>query len=345
MRHAIDIADLHEGKPPPPAVPVAVRPGLYWVRLPLPYQLNHVNIYLLEEEGGYAVLDTGIATPEILAAWETLARDHLDRPLTRLIVTHYHPDHVGAAGWLVDRFGLRLSMSQREYDAQRAVFNDPGHLETGPYRDFYLKRGLDEAATQQMVTRGHGYLRSVTALPDDYETLRDGDNLSLGDSRFRVLTGGGHSIDQVLLAEQSGALFLAADQVLESISPNVSVTATEPDADPLSIYLASLAKLGAAVPAEALVLPGHGLPFRNLPRRAHELATHHERRCERILDACRDEALDISGLVPVLFTRKLDVHQMGFAFGEALAHVNYLIGRGELARVDAPGEAYRLRTR
>lgn len=322
--------------PPEPGRPVEVAPGVLWVRLSLPFQLNHVNVYLIDDGDGFAILDTGIGTARTRADWEALLAGPLGgRQPTRLIVSHFHPDHVGAAGWLAERFGLPLYMSQTDYLLALNIYLDPGALDAKPYRDFYLKHGLDEVTTNLVVTQGHGYLKMMTGLPSVFRRLIAGDTLKVGDRRLDVMTGGGHAAEQVMLFSQAENVFFAADQVMARISPNVSVWAVDPEGDPLGIYLRSLASLAAAIPADALVLPGHNLPFHGLHVRIGELAAHHATRCDMIAAASRGEPRSTAELVPVLFPRALDPQQMSFAFSEVLAHVNYMLRRDELAWADS----------
>ena len=326
---------------PPPAAPlsapgwgepVELRPGVLWVRLPLPFRLDHVNIYLLADDDGYAAIDTGIGDDATRTIWEGLLAGALaGRRLTRVIATHYHPDHVGMAGWLCERLGAPLLMSQTEYLTCLAIQLDPEGLNGEPYRGFYLGHGLDAATTRRMLGHGHGYLRMITGLPRTFRRVIAGEAIEIGGRRFAVLSGGGHSPEQVMLHCAADGLLLAADQVLARISPNISVHATDPDGDPLGIYLRSLRDLKQAVAADTLVLPGHGLPFTGLHPRLDELAAHHEARCAAILAACGARGLSGAALVPVVFGRPIDdPHQMGFAFSEALAHVNLLRRRGRL---------------
>ncbi|HMO29100.1 MBL fold metallo-hydrolase [Enterovirga sp.] len=319
--------------PTPPAFggTVEVAPGLLWARLPLPYRLDHVNVYLIEDGDGWAVVDAGIGTQATMEAWEKLLAGPLaGRRLTRLIVTHMHPDHVGAAGWLIDRFGLPLDMTETEYLQALLLTIDPASLGREFYRRFYADNGLGREVTDAVMTLGHDYLRRLTGLPQDFRRVIAGDRLIIGGRSFDVLTGGGHSSEQMMLYCASEKLFLAADQVLPRISPNVSVYPRDPMGDPLGIYLRSLRSLKAAIPDDALVLPGHDLPFTGLHGRLDDMIAHHEERCQEIVAACRETPRSASELVPVVFHRPLDAHQTGFAFSEILAHVNYLMRRGRL---------------
>ncbi|MDR3535619.1 MAG: MBL fold metallo-hydrolase [Acetobacteraceae bacterium] len=319
-------------EPPAPGGLVAVAPGIQWLRLPLPYRLNHVNIYLIEDDGGWAVLDTGLGTPECRAAWEAvLAGPFAGHRLTRMIVTHFHPDHVGLAGWLHERHGLALSMPRPEYLYSLALQHAPADLGAEVHRPFYRRHGLAAEITEVVLSRGHEYLRRTTGVPPTYHRLRHGDTLRIGGRAFDVLTGGGHSLEQAMLVCPSERLFLAADQVIARISPNVSVHAMEPDLDALGIYLCSLADLRAAIGDDVLVMPGHGLPFLGLHARIDALTAHHAERCGVIAAACRARPLTVAEVMPHVFARELDAHQTSFAFGEVFAHVNHMLAQGALA--------------
>lgn len=318
-------------QPPAPGTLTRITDGVQWLRLPLPYRLDHVNIYLIADGPGWAVLDTGLGTDACRAAWEAvLAGPLAGQPLTRMIVTHYHPDHVGLAGWLSRRFGLELSMPRPEYLFSLALQYAPGDLGADTYRPFYRRHGLAPELTELVLQRGHEYLRRTTGVPTSYHRIQHGDALTLGTRRFQVLTGGGHALEQAMLYRPEEALFFAADQVIARISPNVSVHAMEPDLDALGIYLHSLRALRAAVAPDVLVLPGHGLPFYGLHHRIDELIAHHGERCATIADACRVRPLSVAEIVPQVFHRDLDEHQTSFAFGEVLAHVNHMLRQAEL---------------
>jgi glyoxylase-like metal-dependent hydrolase (beta-lactamase superfamily II) len=248
-----------------------------------------------------------------------------------LIVTHSHPDHVGLAGWIVERFNCPLVMSQVEY-LQSVYHQNRGTDERREaQRLFFRRHGMDESLTEKLLGRGQDYLKRVSVLPPSYRRISHGEDVVIGTRRFRVITGGGHALDQVMLYCADDKLFLSADQVLSKISPNVSVWAVEPEQNSLGEYLASLASLTTTLPYDVLVLPGHGVPFYGLKTRIKQLADHHEERCRLIAEACREMPQTSRALVPVVFNKHvLDEHQMGFAAGELVAHVNYMIVEGRL---------------
>jgi glyoxylase-like metal-dependent hydrolase (beta-lactamase superfamily II) len=328
------LADLAFPRPdaPEPGELIEIAPGVLWLRLALPFALNHVNVYLIEDGPGWALLDTGVDDERTRAAWENvLARQLRGRNLTRLIITHYHPDHMGLAGWLAERCEIEVFMPQTEYlFAQNLRFN-PDALASSAHRTFYRRGGLGAETTESVIGRGHGYLKLTSGLPPVYRRRVAGDSLKIGGRVFEVLTGAGHAPEQAMLLCRADGLFFADDQVLARISPNVSVWPIEPTADPLAAYLGSLSEV-RELPGDLLVLAAHHLPFYGLHRRIDELARHHAQRCADIAATC-SEPLSVAALLPVLFPRALDPHQTGFAFGEVLAHVSYMIRRGELTCV------------
>jgi glyoxylase-like metal-dependent hydrolase (beta-lactamase superfamily II) len=329
---------------PEPGRPVEVAPGILWLRLALPYALNHVNIYLLEDGPGWAVLDTGINDARSRAWWEALLAGPLAaRKVTRLIATHYHPDHVGLAGWLADRCQIELVMTRTEYLTTQFHRRWAEPPEVDAHRLYYSACGLDEGAIGALLERDIGYRWLTTDLPTAYRRIGAGDALVIGGRRFEVLTGGGHAPEQAMLLCREENLFLAADQVLAKISPNVSVPPQEPQSDPLGDYLATLAELLKLVPEDVTVLPAHNLPFTGLHARIRELMHHHDQRCQAVAEVCGADPRLPAEIVPLLFPRRLDAHQTSFAFGETLAHVNYMLRRGWM--LAEPGEDGRARVR
>ncbi len=325
---------------------MTVAPGILWLRLPLPYALDHVNLYLLEDEGGWALFDTGLGDERSRTLWTSVLKDALGgRPITRMVVSHCHPDHVGMTGWLNERFAPQVYMTQAEFLATRVQLQEPYEGRSDCLERFYRSCGLDDEAVLRLLGRGQRYLSHTTGLPPTFEPLIAGQAVRLGGRDWRILTGGGHSPDQAMLWCEADRLFLAADQVLEHISPNVSVLATQPNADPLSLYRGSLRELMETIPPDVLVLPSHRRPFHGLHVRAEQLDAHHDDRCARIAAACGPVALTCAQVLPVIFHRTLDSHQLGFAVGEALAHLNHMVRNGTLATEINKGGIRTYRTR
>ncbi len=322
---------------PEPGEPAEIADGILWLRVPLPFRLNHINVYLIEDAKGWAVLDTGIANHATRQLWEALLAGPLrGRKLTRLIVTHYHPDHIGLAGWLAEHCELPLLATQTTYLQCLNISLSPGALDAQIYRDFYLRNGLEPERTAIVTTQGHRYLKMVAPLPPVFERIVGGDRLKIGGRNFEVITTNGHAPEQATLYCADEKLFFGADQVLEKISPNVSVWAVDPNGDPLGLYLRSLEELKSKLPQDVLVLPGHHRPFIGLHIRAAELAAHHARRCAAIYESARAPK-SAAELLPAIFSKPLDPHEMSFAFSEVLAHMNYMLREGSLIWAERKG--------
>jgi glyoxylase-like metal-dependent hydrolase (beta-lactamase superfamily II) len=317
--------------PPETGAVMEVAPGILWTRIPLPFRLNHVNVFLIEDGEGWAVLDTGISNQATRELWLALANGPLaGRRLTRLIVSHFHPDHIGLAGWMCAEFDMPLLTSQTGYLGCINISLSPDRMADKIYMDFYRRHGMSDEVASLVATQGNGYLKMVSPLPDTFRRLVAGDVLTIGGRDFEIMSGDGHAPEQLMLYLRAENIFLASDQVLAKITPNVSVWAVDPEGDPLGLYLRSLTKLSGEIPRDALVLPGHQLPFIGLQRRCAELIAHHHERCGMIAEACRIAPRSVAELVPVLFHRPLDPHQLSFAFSEVHAHVNYMVGKRKL---------------
>lgn len=319
---------------------VEVVPGIRWLRIPLPFRLDHVNIYLIEDDEGWAIFDTGIGTDAAREVWEGLFAGPLSGlKVSRIIVSHFHPDHIGLAGWLCERFDAPLLTSYSTYCACRMMSLDPQTSASTLSRAFYLRHGMSEEAAEITSTSGLRYLRQVGELPPTFLRLLMGDALSLGGRRFRVLSADGHAPEQLMLHCPEEGLLLAADQVLEKITPNIGVWAMAPNDDPLGHYMRALRLMEAELPHDVLVLPGHRRPFRGLALRCRQILEHHEERCGIILEACAKRPLSAGELMPAVFhNRTLTAHETSFAFSETMAHVNRLIRRGDLEWIERDGD-------
>lgn len=312
---------------------VEVADGILWTQFPLPFALNHINVYFIRDGDGWAVVDTGIGDERTYGLWREIVSQRLPGgKLTRLIVTHFHPDHIGAGSWLIDEYKLPLYMSRSEY-LYNLVLHRSDETVIDTYREFYTLRGLEPAKAEAILKAGHDYTDRTSPMPPVYHALEDGDVLDIGGRPFEVLTGGGHSWDMLMLLQRDANVLIVADQVLPKISPNISVVALEPDNDPLGIYLRSIARVARKVPEGVLALPGHRLPFVGLHDRIRELTHHHSLRCDEIVEACRGSAHSAAELVPVLFFEGMDTQQTSFAFCEIVAHLNYLVQRGRMREV------------
>ena len=312
-----------------------ILPGILWLRMPLPFTLNHINIWAIRDGDGWALVDTGLQSSETTAGWRALCGSGgaLEQGrITRVFVTHMHPDHLGMAGWLTRKFDCRLWMTRLEYLSCRVLMADTGREAPHDGVEFYRRAGWDEAALENYRARFGFFGKFIYALPDSYRRLNDGETLRVGDHQWRVIVGHGHSPEHACFYCADLQLLISGDQVLPRISSNVSVFPTEPDADPLGDWLASLDKLRREVPDEVLVLPAHNDPFRGLHARLDELARGHHQALDRLrrLLAEPRRAIDV---FPALFGRPIGAEPqlLSMATGESLAHLNYLLHRQEIA--------------
>jgi glyoxylase-like metal-dependent hydrolase (beta-lactamase superfamily II) len=319
--------------PPPPDQAREIRPGLRWLRFPLPFAPHDVNVWLLEDGAGWLAVDTAIANDATRAQWRaTLAGEATGgRPLTGLLVTHFHPDHAGLMGWLSAEHGLTPMMTRIEWLQARSLWFDTGAEMLDHQAEFARIAGAPEAYGAFLRGRGALYVRAVAPLPRAFAAIADGDELRIGGRSWRVLTGQGHAPDMACLYCAEARVLIAADQVLPRITPYVGLHAGEPMADPLGAFLATLDRF-RALPEDTLVLPSHGAPFEGLHGRLDALAAHHAERLGTLEEACRTPTT-AHGLLPALFRRPLDQRNLGFGLGETLAHLRRLEATGRVRRL------------
>jgi glyoxylase-like metal-dependent hydrolase (beta-lactamase superfamily II) len=325
---------------PRPGEALDLAPGVRWVRMGLPFALDHINLWLLRDRidgrEGWTIVDCGIASDETRANWEQVFAAHLDGlPVLRVMATHFHPDHLGLADWLTQRWNCRLWMSATDFNLARLASSSTVGMGGAAAAAFFGSHGLtDPDALDKIRARADYYPRMVPVVPASFRRLMDGTEVDIGGRSWRCIAGYGHAPEHISLfceGAEGGPLLISGDMVLPRISTNVSVVDVEPEADPLALYLRSLQRY-LELPADTLVLPSHGKPFTGLHARIDQLREHHDERLTEVMAACRAAPTHAAGLLSVLFKRKLDLHQTTFAMGEAIAHLNALWLKGDLLR-------------
>ncbi len=286
-----------------------VAPGVNWLRMPLPFAgLDHINLWLLEDGDGWTIVDCGMRSRKIQEHWERIFAEGLDgRPVKRVLVTHFHPDHLGLAGWLVERWGVDLWMTRTEWLFGRMLSLDVQDTAPESVMSFYRSAGMDQGTLDMLKEQGFGnYRRSVSTIPESFQRIADGDNIHIGGRVWRVIVGHGHAPEHACFHCPELGLLIA----------------------------------GYQVPPETLVLPAHKLPFTGLHQRLGELAAHHRERLDLLLGACAEPKTVLETL-PFLFNRQFDLFETYLALGESLAHLRYLIDEGRLRREKGPDGIHR----
>jgi glyoxylase-like metal-dependent hydrolase (beta-lactamase superfamily II) len=309
---------------PPPGETVEVAPGVRWLSMPLPFQLDHINLWLV----GDTIVDTGIGDEPTRALWDKVL---FQKQIKRIVLTHYHPDHAGNAEWLRQRLGAEFWTTQGEYLTAHAVRASSSGYTTEAVLDVFRKNGLDPERAAQMGGRGNRYAALVPEFPLSYRRIIEGDTVKMGGHEWRAFIGHGHAPEHLSLYCEALNVVIAGDMLLSTISTNVSVWSIDPEGDPLRLFLESL-KRYRDLPEDVLVLPSHGKPFRGAHARVAELEAHHQKHFAKLAEALRGKSMSAGELLGLLFKRKLDAHQTFFAMGEAIAHLHYMYYAGRLQR-------------
>ena len=312
---------------------IEISPGVHWVRMPLPFSLKFINLWLIDDGESWTIVDTGMPLPDTQAAWRTIFDEKLDgRPVSRVIVTHMHPDHVGNAGWLTRKFpGADLWMTRLEYIPCRMLISDTGRDAPDAGTKFYRAAGWDDPQIEGYRKNFGRFGRGVSRMPDAYIRIEDGDTFDIGGETWEVIVGSGHSPEHACLYCEARNLLIAGDQLLPRISSNVSVFPTEPRGNPLADWLESCAKLRGRLPDDVLVLPAHNEPFRGAHTRLTHLIDGHHTSLNRLREKLAEPKRVIDTFT-TLFARKIDDETLSMATGEAIAHLNHLIAEGTVAR-------------
>ena len=321
---------------------VTVAEGIEWLTMPLPFALDHVNIWVLQSDDDVVVIDTGIDNQTIRDLWQHQLTDFpggnaganshpgaAESCQRRLLITHYHPDHAGLSGWLAQQLGAsEVYFHAQEYvlaERTRAATDATVREESAKW---YRSHGLADSIIEAMGARGNSYRRIVAELPARFTALQHGDMVRVGRQEWQVIVAGGHAPAMLCLYNAASQVLIAADHILPRITPNVSLSWYSTTQDPLSQFLEAFERF-SELPPDTLVLPSHGLPFRGLHTRIEQLLQHHHERLEEVCTLCKTPKT-AAELLPFMFRPDLDAHQMMFAMGEALAHLRYLEVRERL---------------
>lgn len=320
-------------EPPDHGTATEVAPGVLWIRLPLPMALDHVNIYALDDGDSWTIVDTGIHSKRSVALWEQILTGPLQgRPVGRVILTHHHPDHIGMAGWLMERFDAELVTTRTAWLLARMLILDVEERPTKQALAYWRSAGMDpEIYEARKTSRPYNFADTSYPIPVGYTRVQQGGTLVAGGRTWDVHIGNGHAPEHLTLWSRDDTLVIAGDQIIASISPNLGVYPTEPDADPVADWLEACGRLAGLANNHHLVLSGHKLPFQGLPLRMRQLIENHHGALDRLRDHLATPKTAADCFAP-LFKRKIDAGTYGLALVEAVAHLNHLWHAGQVSR-------------
>lgn len=312
---------------------IEVAEGVLWMRLPLPMKLDHVNVYALDDGDSWTVVDTGMYSRKSRGIWEQLMAGPLGgKPISRVLVTHHHPDHMGCAGWLQKAHGAELITTLTAWLFSRMLTLDEQELPTEETVLHWKRAGMRaDVLEQRAQERPFNFADIVHPMPLGFTRIKQGDQISIGGRTWDVHIGNGHAPEHATLWSRDDNLVIGGDQILPSISSNIGVYATEPMADPVEDWIEACERLAALARADHLVLGGHKLPFTGLPLRMRQLIDNHHGALKRLLDYL-DTPKAAGDCFPPLFKRSIGDGEYGLALVEAIAHLNHLYHAGQVTR-------------
>jgi glyoxylase-like metal-dependent hydrolase (beta-lactamase superfamily II) len=317
---------------PAPGEAQEIAEGVFWIRFPMPMSLDHINLWLLEDNDGWTVVDTCLNLKQAKEIWEQLFDGFMGgKPITRVICTHLHPDHVGLAGWLTERFGCELWMTREEFLMCRAMVGDTGREAPDVAIRYYKAAGYNEEQLDRYRGKFGNFGRAVSPLPDSFRRLIDRETITIGDRYWQVIVGHGHSPEHASLYCPALKLLISGDQVLPRITPNVSVFPTEPEGDPLKEWLRANSTIRDILPNDVLVLPAHESPFHGLHVRLSQVIESHRSDLNKLFIYLEEPKRAVD-CFPALFKREIGEGSLGLATGETIAHLNYLLGQRRITR-------------
>jgi glyoxylase-like metal-dependent hydrolase (beta-lactamase superfamily II) len=327
--------------PPAEGEAIEVADGILWMRMPLPMKLDHVNVYALREADGWTVIDTGFQSKRGRQIWQALMDGPLEgRPIRRVIVTHHHPDHVGLAGWMQSDLGAEMWTTRTAWLFARMLTLDKHEVQKEETLAHYRAGGMDRDLYQKRLTeRPFLYSDIVAPMPLGYRRIQEGDTIQMGGRTWDVRMGNGHAPEHATFWCRDEPLLISGDQILSSISPNIGVYATEPDADPVAEWLEACERLSVHAQNDHLVLPGHKLPFTGLPARMKQLIDNHHGALDRLLGHLSEPRTAADCFLP-LFKRSIGEGEYGLALVESMAHLNHLFHLGQVTRHRGENDAW-----
>lgn len=327
--------------PPEPGEVREVAEGVLWLRLPLPMKLDHVNVFCFRDPDGWTIVDTGFDSRKTRAIWEEAMAGPMEgAPIARVIVTHHHPDHVGLAGWFQRDHGAELITTRTAWLMARMLQLDVHMEPVDETLAYWRSAGMDrEIYARRLSERPFNFEDVVADMPLGFRRVKEGDVIHFGGRDWDVRIGNGHAPEHATFWSRDGALVLGGDQLLATISPNLGVYATEPEADPVGDWLESCERLSAFATAEQLVLPGHKLPYQGLPTRMRQLIDNHHSALRRLLGDLATPKTAVE-CFPSIFKRKIGDGEYGLALVEAMGHLNHLYHSGLVTRIRRDDDAF-----
>jgi glyoxylase-like metal-dependent hydrolase (beta-lactamase superfamily II) len=323
--------------PPEPGKTVEIAPGVHWLLTSLPFRLRSINLWLLRDPDGWTMIDCGFPLPEVREQIEAAWSSTLDGlPVRRLILTHHHPDHVGNCRWICERWGIIPCMTPGERERALMLMGAEWAEESAHRIRFWRRHGLPEASAANINEHWSRHRHHFRQLPEQWSPIEDQARVHIDGADWQVIVAEGHAPAQALLHSSERHLLISGDQVLPKITPNVSVFGDQPNAEPLSRFLASNQRL-ARTCGDVMVLPSHNRPFIGLHARIREIEAHHAERLAKIESMLGASSLTAAALLPELFGDGLNGHEIGFAIGEAIAHLHHLVAEGRAAAIEKSG--------
>ncbi|MDG1731416.1 MAG: MBL fold metallo-hydrolase [Thalassotalea sp.] len=316
--------------PMPDGSVVEIADGLLWLRMPMPMALDHINLYLVEDDDGWFIIDTGLNTAKTRELWPTVVERHCNgKPIKGVICTHFHYDHSSLSSWLMQTFNVPLYMTYGEFYTLKSMSSGIANLGSEQQLDFYHRTGIprDQVDVIFDKCRKDPFIKYS---PPSFIRIREGEVLTIGRRRWQIIIGEGHSPEHACLYCEEDRLLLAGDQLLPEISSNILVSEMEPQAQPLTNWFHSLEKL-KSLHVETLVLPAHGPVFRQMHLRVQQLIEHHVDTLDSIREFTLQETeFNAYQAMKFMFKRSLSPIETMMALGETLAHLNWLESNGDL---------------